>query len=131
MTFHCGPINIDLSVRRLWHPDNGWLIEDEHGNWQGNVTVPIGKTHVRIHIYACLVLSVLQRYDIILHVDKGFTGCAKIKVKFSTRQRYDAGLVVEYVEWKLRGNQMTLDTADVKNPRPDIWPQKLASDQGR
>lgn len=53
MTFSCGPIHIDLFLRRMWHPapDDGWLILDEDGNWQGNVTIPIGKTHVRIHSY--------------------------------------------------------------------------------
>lgn len=77
------------------------------------------------------LFNVFQRYDIRIHVPKGFKGRASIIIGFGTQQRHEDGFTLPYVQWDLKGDAMTLNTNDVKSPRTDIWHQKLSSDQGK
>lgn len=129
MTFDCDPIKIELHLRTIWHPQEGQLIKDDDGNWQGEVTLPIGKAHVRIRSYVTSILNAFQRYDIVIHVPRGFLGKASILVGFATLKRRND--TIPYAEWALEGDPMTLTTVKYPTSRKDIWRQGLNSDQGK
>lgn len=133
MTFTCGPIEIDIFLRKMWHPapGDGWLTFDpDSESWQGKARLPIGKSHVCMDSYDGIILTPFQIYNIIIRVEEGFTGRISIQVGSSMKSRSKTNHLVPYVERDVEGQGLVLDISKEENPRPDFFFQGFGSDQG-